>query len=262
MAFQTRDILGVNVHQISLDQLRKTCVDWFSSSSSHHIVTVNPEYVMAAQHDTTFATVLGNADIAIADGEGIVKASKYLYGAQGKLERITGTDFSWDLARLCAQYGKRMYLLGGRSDEVVQKAGLAFRRAYPELKIVGMRGGVSKQGSSEPYFAEFAKQEEMETILDEIRTSAPDVLLVAYGAPTQDIWIARYLKELPSIKIAIGVGGALDYVAGVVPRASRWMRALGLEWLFRLINQPIRRWRRIVTATIAFPHAVRKAKQK
>ncbi len=263
MPIQTRDILGVRVHQISLDQLRKLCLEWLTvaTPTSHHIVTVNPEYVMAAKRDPHFAQVLNNADIAIADGAGIVWASKKLYGMQGQVTRITGTDFSWELARLCAAQGKKMYLLGARSDEVAQKAGIAFRRAYPELHIVGMRAGVSKEGSKEPYFKEFFKDAEMKALLDEIRKAAPDVLLVAYGAPKQDMWIAQYLKELPSVKIAMGVGGALDYAAGVVPRASRWMRTLGLEWLFRLLNSPIRRWRRIVTATVEFPLAVRKAKK-
>lgn len=261
MIITTRDILGVRIHQISLEQLRKLCLEWLNTATPHHIVTVNPEYVMAARRDAAFAAVLNNADIAIADGAGIVWAGKTLYGSEGNITRITGTDFSWELARLCAQTGKSMYLLGARSDEVVQKASIAFRRAYPELRIVGMHGGVSKEGSKEPYFKEFFKEGEMKALLDEIRAAAPDVLLVAYGAPKQDMWVAQYLKELPSVKIAIGVGGALDYAAGVVPRASQWMRTLGLEWLFRLATQPIRRWRRIITATIEFPRAVRAVKK-
>ena len=175
MLIQTRSILGVKIHQISLEQLRKLCIEWLASTMSHHIVTVNPEYVMAAQRDRSFAQILNSADIAIADGAGIVFASKYLYGAQGQLVRITGTDFCWDLAQLCAQEGKRMYLLGSRSDEVLQKAATAFRRAYPELNIVGMRGGISEQGSNEPYFKEFFKEAEMQALLHEIRAVAPDV---------------------------------------------------------------------------------------
>jgi len=93
-------------------------------------------------------------------------------------------------------------------------------------------------------FAGSPRPEDAPHILERLRKARPDLLFVAYGAPQQDLWIARYQPEL-GIPVAMGVGGAFDFIAGVVPRAPRWMREIGLEWLYRLIRQPWR-WRRML----------------
>lgn len=166
-------------------------------------------------------------------------------------ERIAGSDFVWEIAALAAHEGYSMYLLGA-GEGVAERAAEELRRfsrssdpATSELRIVGAEAG--------PSFSHSERSEESHTnVCKKILEAKPDVLLVALGHGKQEKWIAAHLHELPSVKIAMGVGGAFDFIAGRVRRAPRLLRALGLEWLWRLILQP---WRivRIYRAVIVFP---------
>lgn len=244
-------ILGVRVDKISLSELRTRCVAWLSQEESAkqcvRVVTVNPEFVIEAQKNTWFREVLNTADCSIADGIGLFFASWLLYGLRNRLFRVTGVEFTWLLAELCSQLDKKIYLLGG-GPGVAQKAADVLREKYPALHIVGAQEGIPRivtQGST--LF--------QEDLCRRITDTAPDVLLVAFGAPKQDIWIAKHVSLLPTVKIAVGVGGTFDYIAGIVPYAPQWIRNIGFEWTYRLMTQP-HRWRRIITAVIVFPVAV------
>ncbi|MBU1992726.1 WecB/TagA/CpsF family glycosyltransferase, partial [Patescibacteria group bacterium] len=133
--------------------------------------------------------------------------------------------------------GKRIFLLGaakGVAEEVKEK--------FKKAKIVG-----TYEGSPAP------KQEKK--IRELIVNSGTEVLFVAYGAPAQEMWISRNLKFLKTVRLAVGVGGAFDFLSGKVKRAPGWMRKIGLEWLYRLIKEP-RRIRRIINAVIKFPYKI------
>jgi len=182
----------------------------------HHLVaTVNPEFVMRARSDPEFARVLESASLCIPDGQGIVWAAR----RQGceMSGPVAGTDLIPPLAALCAKRGWRMFLLGaapGVADELAKR----LRAENPQLEV---------DAAADDESAELVRQQR------------PHVLLVAFGAPKQEMWIDR-AGRAAGVPVAMGVGGAFDYLTGRVPRAPAWMRRAGLEWLFRLGRQP---WR-------------------
>jgi N-acetylglucosaminyldiphosphoundecaprenol N-acetyl-beta-D-mannosaminyltransferase len=191
-------------------------------------VTVNPEFVMTAQQNHAFRRTINAAALVLADGAGIVWATRYLQ--RPTPERITGADTLPLLAKRCATAGYRFYLLGA-SPGVAEQAGKRLQELAPGLEIAGTYAGSP------------AVVEE-EEIIERIRTAQTDVLCVAYGAPAQDLWIGRNLARLP-VALAMGVGGAFDFLAGRKQRAPRLMRRTGLEWLYRLYREPWR-WRRML----------------
>jgi N-acetylglucosaminyldiphosphoundecaprenol N-acetyl-beta-D-mannosaminyltransferase len=175
---------------------------------------------------------LDRADLCLPDGVGITLAARYL--GRPLRERVAGVDLVERLAVRAARTGWRIFLLGA-APGVAERAADVLRARSPDLVICGTYAGSP------------AVEEESQ-IVARVRAARADVLLVAYGAPAQDMWIARNL-ERSGAAVGIGVGGVFDYLAGVTRRAPRWVRRLGFEWLHRLIQQPSR-WRR----QLALPH--------
>lgn len=195
-------------------------------------MTLNPEYVMLARRDRAFREALRRADLVTADGIGIVLAARWLWpGAirAHRLERITGVDLVEGLAELG---DARVFLLGG-SPGTATEAVARLSRRFPGFVPAGIWDGGSPDSVDD------------RASLARIGASDARVVLVAYGAPGQVLWIARNQDALAAhgVRLAIGVGGAFDFLAGAVPRAPRWMRLWGLEWLYRLVREPWR-WRR------------------
>ena len=243
------NILGIYPGRSSFIDIAEQCEQWLLSGAAigHRIVTVNPEFLVEAQKNEQFRNVLATADIRIADGIGLVFASFFLYGWNNRLHRCTGVDFTWKLAEMCHSHKKTMYLVGGR-DGIAVRTAHTIEKKFPGI-IAGAEVGLQSGRDIDTDEAQSL------AVCERIRAAQPDILLVALGAPRQDLWIAEYLSILPSVRIAIGVGGTFDYLAGVVPRAPSVVRKLGLEWFYRLICQP-HRLNRIITATIRFPFAV------
>jgi N-acetylglucosaminyldiphosphoundecaprenol N-acetyl-beta-D-mannosaminyltransferase len=192
------------------------------------IVTVNAEFVVLAQRSEEFARVLREADLSTPDSYLIVRAMRRA-GAD-LAGRVGGSDLIWQMAAQAANEGSRVFFLGG-AEGVAASAAARLKQSYPGLVVAG-----THSGSPDPREKRF--------IVDLIRRSKADILFVAFGAPRQDIWIARNLPET-GVVIAMGVGGSFDYVSGRVRRAPVWMRERGLEWLWRLALQPWR-WRRML----------------
>ena len=221
-------ILGVRVDNLNLAQTVDRILAFVEADLPHQVVTLNPEFVMRAQHDAAFCAVLEGADLAVPDGVGLLLAARYLgTPLQG---RATGVETTLALAARAAGRGLTLYLLGAQPG-VAEEAAAQLVKRIPGLRIAG-----TYAGSPSP--------EEETEIVERIRKAAPDVLLVAYGAPQQDLWIARNLERL-GVPVAMGVGGVFDYISGRVPWAPAPCRRLGLEWLYRLIHQPWR-WRRML----------------
>lgn len=195
----------------------------------HQIITLNPEFVWAARKNPAFRETINHAALVLPDGIGIIWASRIL--ACPFPERVTGVDLLPQLAACSARQGYRLFLLGA-APSVAQEVARIFQRRFPGLEIAG-----TYAGSPAPADAE--------RILHLIRAARPDILTVAYGAPRQDLWIRQHAQALgeAGVSIAIGVGGAYDFISGRVPRAPRWMQRAGLEWAFRLLRQPRRLWR-------------------
>ena len=204
---------------------------WMDESSAklHQICTTNPEFVMQAREDTEFLNVLNEADLCLPDGIGLIYASRWQ--KRSLPERVPGSELVYRLAEACAQHGWRLFLLGA-AEGVAAQAAEILQQKYPALNIVG-----TWSGSPSPA--------ENDQIVTKINSSAADILYVAYGAPKQDKWIARNKNTLPTVKVAIGIGGSLDFITGRAVRAPRWVQSIGLEWLHRLILEPWR-WRRML----------------
>lgn len=228
-------ILNVNIHALTNAQTLTLIEAFIASGQPHQLVTVNPEFVVAAQSDAEFRHIINRAALALPDGVGLLKAARFL-GTIPLPERVPGSDLVIRLAELSHQKGYRIYFLGAQ-EGVAEKAVENLKKMYPRLQVAGCYAG-----SPAP--------EENETIAQRILSTRPDILLVAYGAPRQDKWIARNLNRL-QVPVCIGVGGAFDFVAGTAKRAPVWLQRLGLEWLHRLLMQPWR-WKRIWNAVPRF----------
>lgn len=220
-------ILGVPVDAITWEDLRRTITAWVGGDTPRQMCTVNPEFVMVAQQDINFYNILNRADLCVADGQGLLWAARYL--GLPLPERITGSDGVPLIAGWAAEAGWSLFLLGAAAG-VAARAAAILQKAHPGLRIAGTYAGSP------------APQDE-DDIVARINASGADILFVAYGAPAQDKWIARNLPRL-HVRVAAGVGGAFDFIAGVQKRAPLAWRRLGLEWLYRLIQQPWR-WKRM-----------------
>ena len=217
-------VLGVPVDGVTYAGWIQRIGDWINlANRAHHVCTVNPEFIMIAQRDPIFFQILSRADLCVPDGVGLLWASKFL--GQPIPERVTGSDGVPLIARHAAEAGWRIFLLGA-AEGVAARAAEKLRQQYAGLQIAGCYAGSPAEG-------------EEDDIVATINSSDVDILLVAYGAPQQDKWIARNLPRL-QVKMAMGIGGSLDFIAGYVPRAPLWMRQRGVEWLYRLLRQP---WR-------------------
>ena len=192
------------------------------------VCTVNPEFIVDAQRNSAFAAVLRHATLCVPDGVGVLWAARC--AGVRLIERVTGSDGIYHICERAAGRGWRVFLLGA-APGVADRAAAVLASHYPGLIVAGCYAGSPTD-------------DEWPTLRARLQAAAPDILFVAYGHPRQDFWIARHCAELPAA-VAIGVGGALDFVAGVTARAPRWMRGLGIEWLHRLISQPWR-WRRML----------------
>ena len=214
---------------VTMEQTVDLSCQFMAEPGCSQIATVNPEFIMAAGQDNRFMAVLQEADLCIPDGIGLVYASRWM--GRPLPERVPGSELVYGLAEAAAQHGWRLYLLGA-APGVAEEAAALFEAHYPGLIIAGVYAG-------SPHPAE------NEHIVNLINDSQADLLFVAYGAPNQDKWIARNRETLSSVRLALGVGGSLDFVTGRSQRAPLWMQRFGLEWLHRLLKEPWR-WRRML----------------
>ncbi|MEN9558507.1 MAG: hypothetical protein RL141_876 [Candidatus Parcubacteria bacterium] len=223
---------GISIEGVSLDDVLAQHPRW--------IVTANPEILLAAKRDPAYAAALQKADLRVADGIGLVLIAR-LFGHT--LHRVTGVDLAEAIIRDAAAQEEKIALIGG-GEGTAEHALTALTQRHPNLHGIALHGGnITNDGVGDT-----ANDEAMHRLILE----APDVILVAFGHPKQERWIANNLPNLPSVKTIIGIGGAIDYWAGNLPRAPRWMQSLGLEWLFRLFHEPTR-WKRIWHAVVVFP---------
>lgn len=205
-----KQVLGIKIDDVNIAEATKIVEEWLSESGKHYIVTPNPEIVIAAQNAEELKKILNSADLAIPDGVGLKFA--------GVKNTFSGTDFMEKLVERCTGWAYTVGFLGGRGD-VAKRCAECLKKKYPKLKV------------------SFVREEPGEI-------PATDILFVAFGAPKQEYWIAANLDKIP-VRVAMGVGGAFDYISGRVPRAPIWIRNLGFEWLFRLIIQPWRTKRQL-----------------
>lgn len=233
-AWRRISILGVAIDDLTEDEVIGQADALIAAGGPHQLATVNPEFVIEAQENPAFRAVLANADLATADGFGLLLAARYL--GTPLRGRVTGIELAGRLAGLCAARGYRMFLLGA-APGVAAAASAALQARHPGLIVAGTYAG-SPHPRHEPFLQQL------------IAAARPHVLLVAYGHPQQELWIARNQPAI-QVPLALGVGGTFDYLSGRVPRAPAPIRRLGLEWAYRLVRQP-GRWQRIMNAVPRF----------
>ena len=221
-------ILGVRVHACTAAQAGASIELMLRSGRQHTVIPVNPEMIIAAQTSSALRDAINAADLALPDGAGVVLAGRM----QGTLmrERVPGSDTVELIAAIAERGGLRIFLLGA-APGVADEAGRRLQERHAGLVIAGAYAGTPAPG-------------EEAAICARVAAAKADILLVAYGAPSQELWIGRNLSKLP-VRLAMAVGGTFDFLAGVKARAPRWMQRTGLEWLFRLAQEP-RRWRRML----------------
>ena len=234
-------ILGVPIDDLNmneaLDRLEEFVVIGRKTGKSHQVATVNADFVVKAQYDPELRYLLQESDMATADGMPLVWGARLL--GVPLAERVAGADMIPALARRAAQKGYSLYLLGA-APGVAAKAGEILKEENPDLNIAGI--------ISPPYSSVLDMDR---AVVENIKAANPDILLVAFGNPKQEKWIGLYGREL-GVPVMIGVGGTLDFIAGTTKRAPMWMQRLGLEWMFRLMLEPRRLWRRYVVDLLVF----------
>jgi N-acetylglucosaminyldiphosphoundecaprenol N-acetyl-beta-D-mannosaminyltransferase len=236
-------IAGVPVDLVTMKQALNLAREFLRGNTPRLIVTPNPEMAVLAAKDRTFAGILKSSDLAICDGFGL-KLAGWLWKARVP-EVVSGTDFALALAWLCEREGKRLYLLGGLGD-VAEKSAKFLRAQFPQLQVVGAESGGT-------IVREWAKWEQDPYLVARLVEARPDVLFVALGHGKQETWIREHLGRVPSVRVAIGIGGAFDYWSGFAQRPPRLVRLVHLEWLWRLIMDPKGRAPRIFDAIVRFP---------
>lgn len=242
--------LDILTHQEFLD----VCESYIAKPSCKIICTPNPEMCVEAQYNSKFRIALLNADCNIADGAGLVWAAKFLH--QAHLHRLPGMDMMLELCDTAQHKGWPVFLLGGRSKSSKEAAAI-LNTKFPKIKIniAPLEPSVSSDGIISNY--------EEGLIFEHLQRLEPKILFVALGAPKQELWMYNNRDKLSQmgIRLAMGVGGSFDYLSGRSTRAPRLFRAIGLEWLWRLILEPWR-WHRIIKATITFPRYVKAWKKR
>jgi len=274
-------ILGVKVDALTKDRLLEKAIEYIEGRDQNYIVTTNSEFIVCAEKDDEFKKIINFSDLSIPDGGGIIWAdyflklpveipaglpkkkrrayrrrkirAQFLFSLMLNLiypwalkkripQRLSGADFVLSLCPIMAKKNCSLYLLGGSKEEsVAYKFGL--EKMFPDLIISGIKGGFSREDIPN------------EELVKAVNKAKPEILLVALGHPYQEKWIYHNLDKVPSVKLAVGVGGTLDYLSGRKKRAPKALQKLNLEWLWRLILEP-KRWRRVKNAVIVFPRQV------
>jgi glycosyltransferase, WecB/TagA/CpsF family len=234
--------LGVDVDSVTMPEAVVSVCTYMDERAGVMIATANAEMIMRATHDPELCAILNAAALVVPDGAGTVWAARHL--GHRMPERVAGYDLAQELLRRAPAEGRRVYFFGS-APGVAEKAKAKAESLYPGIKIVGVRDG-------------FFKPADNAAIIAEIKEAQPDLLLVALGVPKQEKWIHAHLAEL-GVPVAIGVGGTLDVMAGVMKRAPLWMQKAKLEWLFRGMLQPKRAGRLLALPKFVLKvHASRK----
>ena len=218
------DVLGVNIDRTTIEDAVRRIEAMLETPGCKQVVTVNPEYVMLADGSPRLKRLLNRTELNVPDGIGIVWASRLL--GKPLTARVTGTDLLPQICRLLSRREESIFLLGG-APGVAEQAADNLTLQFPGCRIAGVSNN-DPNPNIDP-----------ETVRA-INDSGAAVLAVAYGCPKQDFWIERNRDRFSGVRVAIGVGGAFDFISGDVPRAPRALRQAGLEWLYRLWLEPSR----------------------
>jgi N-acetylglucosaminyldiphosphoundecaprenol N-acetyl-beta-D-mannosaminyltransferase len=224
---------GVKIDNFSLQEVIVHIERMLKGQKSHYIVTPNAAHIVLLQKDEEFKRAYKNASLVLPDGMSLIWASRLIKPCLK--ERITGTDLVFSLCNISTPKKHSIFLLGAE-NEIVEKAKNALLSKFLDLQIVGIYNG---------YFKNSQK------VIEKINALQPDILFIGIGFAKQEKWISRNINKL-NIKVAVTIGGVFDVIAGKFKPAPRWMQNCGLEWLWRLIKEPRRLWRRYLIINTIF----------
>jgi N-acetylglucosaminyldiphosphoundecaprenol N-acetyl-beta-D-mannosaminyltransferase len=229
------NVLGCPISKLNLDQVIVEAENFIKSKKPHYIAVVNVAKIVKMRSDRQLTGSVKSADLIGADGVPLVWASRLL--GNPLPGRVNGTDLMYRLLEKAdeKQYGVFFF---GAKEEILQAVLTRVRAEYPGVQIAGWQNG---------YF----KPEDEWNIARKIRASRADILFIAFGTPKKEIWVRRYLQAM-GVPVVHGVGGSFDVFAGLIPRAPVWMQKAGLEWLFRLLQEPRRMWKRYLVTNSLF----------
>lgn len=236
----TAQVLGISIDRDCLDAITARTVAALQDMDKATVFAcANPHSLVAAQQDAVFHSALTQADIVVADGVGITALAKVARVVLGP--RITGIDYFLAVTRALQQRGYGRVFFFGSSQHVLDLIAARFKHEYPELELVGVLS---------PPFGPWSVAQN-DDMLARINAARPDVLWVGMTAPKQEKWVQENREKL-KVAVIASIGAVFDFYAGTYPRAPQWLCSLGLEWLFRLIKEPRRMWRRNFISTPKF----------
>ena len=232
-------IKGVRIDNVTFGEAVSIIKKFIEERRPRYVVTPNVDHIIIAQRDGEFKKIYDEASLVLADGMPILWAAKFL--GRPLKEKISGSDFFPRLCEVAAKEGYRLFFLGGNPEDI-NRAKEILEQKYHGLRVVGTH--------SPPFGFEKDRDEERKAI-DIIKEKNPDILFVALGAPKQEKWIYKHSKEI-NAPVSIGIGASFSFIAGRIKRAPRWMQTSGLEWLWRLMMEPKRLWRRYLVDDMKF----------
>jgi len=223
-------VLGVPVDVVNMSSALEYVDNWIQNEKrGNYILAVNAEKIMSLRKDSFLKTFYENAALILPDGIGVILAFKWILGL--KITRVAGADLMQNISKDAVKKGYKIFIFGGL-EEINKDAVEKIKIKYPGIRIVGRSDG-------------YLEENKMNDLVNRINESQADILFIALGSPKQEIWIQKYLPRL-NIKICQAIGGTLDVISGETKRAPRHFQKIGLEWLYRLVNEPKRIRRQIV----------------
>ena len=240
-------IFGIPIDLGRPDELLRMVTGWVGSGRPRRVMYVNAHVLNQSQEDPELAAALSGADLVYCDGYGVRIAAKAL--ELQTPHRMTGADWIWSLAALCEETGQSIYLLGSEPG-VALDAAARLQRWYPRLRVAGAHHGFFEMGSPHA-----------ERVVEDIDACKPDILLVGMGTPRQEVWVEDNFEALDA-GVVWTIGALFDYVSGRTPRAPHWIADRGMEWVFRLLVEPRRMWRRYLVGNPVFLKRVYDARRR
>ncbi len=232
-------IFNIKVQKIPELKLREILQSFYDTDHPNQIVTVNPEFILATRKNDLFARIINESSLSTIDGTGIIQALKFLGHDISIDDRLTGAQLIYKLIDLAiVNNGKILFCLYSQGLTQADQLKNILEKKFPKLRF-------------------YIGDENNSVILANMYK--PQIILATMGAPRQDLWLYENMTKMPSIRIAVGVGGAIDFLSGAIPRAPKIMRSLGFEWLWRLYKQP-KRFKRIYRSIFVFYYNVLKYK--
>jgi N-acetylglucosaminyldiphosphoundecaprenol N-acetyl-beta-D-mannosaminyltransferase len=235
------DVLGSYIDALSWEDALHRIEEWARLSESHYVCACNVHSIVSATLDDEFKSAINAADMNVPDGMPVAwSLRRFGFSAQ---QRIDGPELMWRLCENAATVGKRVFFYGS-SAGVLARLNTRLTTLIPTLQIAGMH--------APPY--RLLTKEEDEAVVELINASGAELVFVGMGCPKQEIWMAQHRGKLRGVMI--GVGAAFDYHAGTLSRAPYWMQRRGLEWLYRLLKEPKRLWRRYLITNSVFVYLI------